>query len=204
MTAESVRTGACVTSGAEKLAARGRGEEGGRMGVKRRRYGLGVTRMPGSCMRDCRVDRFRAKTRGSAVRTRHDPIGLLEISQDLLALRLFQRCGSVAGRDCRNQADEDGKAGEPTHFGGLRQPQPVPSGLAGTTSANCRVVPGIVSDRKLNPARAVPVPSARRTLADRLGFSFSQLPEIWHASKPLGFLRQHRNVPTLRIRDFRC
>jgi len=111
MTAESVRTGACVTSGAEKLAARGRGEEGGRMGVKRRRYGLGVTRMPGSCMRDCRVDRFRAKTRGSAVRTRHDPIGLLEISQDLLALRLFQRCGSVAGRDCRNQADEDCKAG---------------------------------------------------------------------------------------------
>jgi hypothetical protein len=43
------------------------------------------------------------------------------------------------------------------------------------------------------------------TLADRLGFFFRrQLPEICHAPKPLGFLRQHRNVQTLRIRDFRC
>ena len=172
--------------------------------MKRRRYALLVTPMPSFRMRDCRVDSFRPRRAAAPSGPAATQLLFLRVARICSPLRLFQRFENVAGRDCRNQADEDGKAGEPTHFGGLRQPQPVPSGLAGTTSANCRVVPGIVSDRKLNPARAVPVPSARRTLADRLGFSFSQLPEIWHASKPLGFLRQHRNVPTLRIRDFRC
>jgi len=156
MTAESVRTGACVTSGAGKLDPRGGGGRGGRTGVKRRRYGLRVTRMPSFNKRDCRVDRFRPRRAAAPSGLATTQIALLESCQDLLALRLFQRFANVAGGDCRNQADEDGKAGEPTHFGGLRQPQPVPSGLAGTTSTNLSRRPGIVSDRKLNPARACP------------------------------------------------
>jgi hypothetical protein len=154
ITAESVRTGACVTSGAEKLAARA-GKGGGRTGVKRRRYASGDANAE---LLHARLQsrRFRPRRAAAPSGTATTQFALLESSQDLLALRPFQRFVNVGFRDCRNQADEDRKAGEPTHFGGLRQPQPVPSGLAGTTSANCRVVLGIVSDRKLNPDRACP------------------------------------------------
>ena len=125
---------------------------------------------------------LQAKTRCSAVRTRHDPIALLESSQDLLALRLFQRFANVAGQDCRTQADEDGKARNPLTSAGYanriqflqawreQQAQIVASSPASLAIANSI------------PPAPVPVPSARRTLADRLGFFFRrQPPEIWHA-----------------------
>lgn len=156
MAAESVRTGACVTSGAEKLAARA-GKGGGRTGVKRRRYALLVTRMASFCMRDCRVDRFRPRRAAAPSGPATTQLFFLESSQDLLALRLFQRFANVAFRDCRNQADEDGKAGEPLASAGYatatssfrpggnnkrklsRRPVgPLPIGWVSSSGANCR------------------------------------------------------------------
>lgn len=138
--------------------------------MKRRRYALVVTRMASFCMTRLQSRSLQAKTRGSAVRTRHDPIVFLESSQDLLALRLFQRFANVAFRDCRNQADEDGKAGEPLTSAGYATATSSFS-LAGTTSANCRVVPvgplpiGWVSSSGANRRKS----SMRRSLSGSSG-----------------------------------
>lgn len=127
--------------------------------MKRRRYALLVTRMASFCLRDCKVDRFRPRRAAAPSGPATTQLFFLESSQDLLALRLFQRFANVAFRDCRNQADEDGKAGEPLTS-------------AGYATATSSFRPGGNNKRKLSRR-------PRRTLADRLGFFFRrQLPEI--------------------------
>ena len=88
MTAESVRAGACVTSGAEKLAAKA--GKGGRADGSETPALRASSDANAELLHALLQSRsLQAKTRGSAVRTRHDSIALLENSQDRLALRLF-------------------------------------------------------------------------------------------------------------------
>lgn len=170
MAAESVRTGACVTSGAEKLAARA-GKGGGRTGVKRRRYALPVTRMASFCMTRLQSRSLQAKTRGSAVRTRHDPIVLFGEEA-----RICSRSASSSASRMLPSGTVGTKPTKTARRGNhslrrVTQPQPVPSGLAGTTSANCRVVPvgplpiGWVSSSGANCRKS----SMRRSLSGSSG-----------------------------------
>ena len=148
--------------------------------MKRRRYALLVTPMPSFRMRDCRVDSFRPRRAAAPSGPAATQLLFLRVARICSPLRLFQRFENVAGRDCRNQADEDCKAGNQS----LRRVTPTATSSFRPGGNNkCEIVassPASLAIANSIPPAPVPVPSARRTPADRLGFFFRrQLSEIW-------------------------
>lgn len=170
MAAESVRTGACVTSGAEKLAARA-GKGGGRDGSETPALRASGD-ANGELLHDATAESIAS---GQDARQRRPDPPRPNCS--------FWRVARICSRSASSSASRmlpSGTVGtKPTKTArrgnhSLRrvtQPQPVPSGLAGTTSANCRVVPvgplpiGWVSSSGANCRKS----SMRRSLSGSSG-----------------------------------